>query len=118
MAVVTKPADEVVEAFAATGITAAAMKVEAAAPAAAVARRRLNPAQLHALGALPARMEALGREIAPLRQALADPTLYARDRGRFERFSAALAEKQAALAAAEEEWLALEMLREEIEAAG
>ncbi|MBY0334310.1 MAG: ATP-binding cassette domain-containing protein [Acetobacteraceae bacterium] len=107
-----------VEAFAATGITAAAMKVEAAAPAAAVARRRLNPAQLHALGALPARMEALGREIAPLRRALADPTLYARDRGRFERFSTALAEKQAALAAAEEEWLALEMLREEIEAAG
>jgi ATP-binding cassette subfamily F protein uup len=80
------------------------------------ARRRLSPTQLHALAALPARMEALGREIDALRQALADPSLFERDRRRFDRFTAALAEKGSAMAAAEEEWLELEMLREEIEA--
>ena len=41
----------------------------------------------------------------------------ARDRARFDRFSAALAAKEADLAAAEEEWLELELLREEIESA-
>jgi ATP-binding cassette subfamily F protein uup len=84
--------------------------------AAVPAKKRLSPAQIHALQALPARIESLGREIAPLRQALEDPTLYERDRRRFDRFTAALAEKEAALVAAEEEWLALEMLREEIAA--
>ena len=79
-------------------------------------KKRLSPAQIHALSALPERMAALERDIAPLRQVLEDPTLYERDRRRFDRFTAALAEKEAALAAAEEEWLALEMLREEIEA--
>ena len=34
----------------------------------------------------------------------------------FDRFTAALVEKETALAAGEEEWLELEMLREEIEA--
>lgn len=63
-------------------------------------------------------MEALQGEIAKLQQALASPDLYARDRARFDRFTAALAEKQAALAAAEEEWLELEVLREEIAAEG
>ncbi|WP_135466409.1 ABC-F family ATP-binding cassette domain-containing protein [Crenalkalicoccus roseus] len=84
----------------------------------APARRRLSSRQQHALETLPARIEALQEEVARLRQALADPTLYARDRGRFDRFTAALAEREAALARAEEEWLSLEMLREEIEAGG
>jgi ATP-binding cassette subfamily F protein uup len=46
---------------------------------------------------------------------LEDPTLYSRDRTTFETASAALASAQADLAAAEERWLQLEMLREEIE---
>ncbi len=72
---------------------------------------------MHALATLPARIEALQAEVARLRQALGEPTLYARDRGRFDRFSAALAKREAALAAAEEEWLELEILREAIGAA-
>jgi ATP-binding cassette subfamily F protein uup len=85
-------------------------------PQAAPARKRLNFKQQHALETLPARMEAITREIAQLQAALASPGLYERDRARFERFTAALTDKQAALAAAEEEWLELEMLREEAEA--
>jgi ATP-binding cassette subfamily F protein uup len=70
---------------------------------------------MHALQSLPGRMETLRDGISKLRQALSDPGLYARDRVRFDRFAAALAAQQAELDAAEEEWLALELLREEIE---
>ncbi len=84
----------------------------------AAPRKRLGAAQQHALATLPARIEALTGEIALLRQALAAPDLYTRDRGRFDRFTAALAEKEAALAAAEEAWLEAEMAREAIEAGG
>ena len=80
------------------------------------ARKKLNFRQQHALQGLPARMEALQGEIAALRTALAAPDLYARDRARFDRFNAALTAKEAELAAAEEEWLELELLREEMEA--
>jgi len=79
--------------------------------------RRLGPRQTHALQSLPGRMEALRDGIGKLQQALSDPGLYARDRARFDRFTAALAAQQAELDAAEEEWLALELLREEIESA-
>jgi len=88
-----------------------------AAPAAppTAPKRKLSFRQQHSLQTLPARMEALHADIAKLQEALADPTLYSRDRARFDRFTAALTAKQAELAAAEEEWLELELLREEIE---
>ncbi|MBX6745422.1 MAG: ABC-F family ATP-binding cassette domain-containing protein [Acetobacteraceae bacterium] len=88
-----------------------------AAPAAppTAPKRKLSFRQQHSLQTLPARMEALHADIAKLQEALADPTLYSRDRARFDRFTAALTTKQAELAAAEEEWLELELLREEIE---
>lgn len=43
---------------------------------------------------------------------MGDPGLYGRDPDRFARAAAALAERRAALDAAETEWLALEELRE------
>jgi ATP-binding cassette subfamily F protein uup len=46
---------------------------------------------------------------------LADPDLYARDRTRFVKATQALNAAQEALAAAEEQWLTLELLREEVE---
>jgi hypothetical protein len=49
---------------------------------------------------------------------LADPDLYARDRARFEAASSAFAAAREELTAAEEQWLALEMRREEIEGPG
>ena len=72
---------------------------------------------MHALQSMQRRMEALCDGIGQLQRALSDPGLYARDRARFNRFTAALAARQAELDAAEEEWLALELLREEIEGA-
>jgi ATP-binding cassette subfamily F protein uup len=62
-------------------------------------------------------MFALQTNIRKLQQRLDDPALYARDRGAFAETSASLAAAQSELAAAEEKWLALEILREEIEGA-
>ena len=52
---------------------------------------------------------------AQLQQRLDDPNLYARDRAAFAEVSNSLAAAQHELAAAEETWLGLEILREEIE---
>ncbi|WP_189991253.1 ABC-F family ATP-binding cassette domain-containing protein [Thalassobaculum fulvum] len=64
---------------------------------------------------LPDRIAGLEAEIAKLEAALADPDLYGKDPKRFERETARLAEAQAGLAAAEDRWLELEALREELE---
>ncbi|MND09791.1 hypothetical protein D3C83_333960 [compost metagenome] len=50
-----------------------------------------------------------------LQTALADPALFGRDPAAFKKRAADLDAAEQALAKAEEEWLALEMLREEIE---
>ena len=71
----------------------------------------------HALKSLPDRIEKLQAEIAKLQALLADPSLYARDRATFDKATAGLHEREAALAAAEHEWLELELKREEIEGA-
>ncbi|MFC0407339.1 ABC-F family ATP-binding cassette domain-containing protein [Roseomonas elaeocarpi] len=78
-------------------------------------RRRLSMREQEGLKTLPARMEKLSAELRKLGEILADPALYSRDRARFDKASAMMAERQAELARAEEEWLELEMLREEIE---
>ncbi len=79
------------------------------------APRKLGFKEQHALNTLPATMERLAREIGVLRKWLEDPQLYSRDPKGFAAKSAALAEREVALGAAEEEWLRLEMLREELE---
>ena len=56
-------------------------------------------------------------QIAELTTILADPNIYARDRARFDAIAEALAVARDGLAAAEDRWLRLELLREEIEAA-
>jgi ATP-binding cassette subfamily F protein uup len=76
--------------------------------------RKMSFKDQHALKTLPAEMEALQQRIAAHQAVLADPGLYARDGKRFDAVTAALAKDSAALAAAEERWLALELLREEI----
>ncbi len=81
----------------------------------AAARRRLAFHEQHDLKTLPGRMAELEARIAKLQDVLADPTLYGRDPGLFEKASAALAGSQADLAAAEHRWLELELLREELE---
>jgi ATP-binding cassette subfamily F protein uup len=77
--------------------------------------RRMTFKDRHALETLPARIAALQAETARLSTALADPDFYTRDADRFAATTKALGVAQDALAAAEEQWLALEMLREAIE---
>ena len=69
-----------------------------------------------ALETLPDQIAALQTKIAGLNVVLADPDLYARDAARFRATTDALAVAREDLAAAEERWLRLEMLREELEA--
>jgi ATP-binding cassette subfamily F protein uup len=85
-------------------------------PAAAPKQRsKLSFKDRHALETLPGAMDKLHAEIARLQRVLDDPGLYARDAALFARTTEALSAAQAALAEAEEQWLTLEMLREEIE---
>jgi ATP-binding cassette subfamily F protein uup len=80
-------------------------------------RRRLSNAEQHALKTSPARIAALNAESRRLERLLANPDFYARDRDGFTAAGAELAKIQVELAAAEEEWLRLALLREEIEGA-
>ncbi len=90
-------------------------RLAAASPTAS--KRRLNFNEKHALETLPKTIEKLQAEIARQQNVLDDPDLYARDRKKFDQTSAAIATAQQELAAAEDRWLELEVLREEIEQA-
>ena len=85
------------------------------APTALAPRRKMTFRDKHALETLPARMEKLQAEIAALRAALADPALFRTAPAKFETTAGTLQAAETALVAAEEEWLDLEMKREEIE---
>ncbi len=65
-----------------------------------------------ALAKLPSQIDKLHKDIAKLSSELTDATLYTRDPKKFEKTTAALSAKSTELAAAEERWLELEMLRE------
>ena len=93
-----------------------AAKAASATPA-PPARRKLSFNDQHALKTLPKEIAALQSRIRDLQERLADPALYARDRTAFTEATTALAAAQAELGAAEEKWLELEMLREDIEGA-
>ncbi len=85
-------------------------------PAPRAASRKLSFKDKQSLQTLPGRMEALTREIARLQAVLADPDLYRRDPKAFAAATEALTGAERELAAAEERWLELELLREELEA--
>ncbi|WP_315776847.1 MULTISPECIES: ABC-F family ATP-binding cassette domain-containing protein [unclassified Bradyrhizobium] len=91
-------------------------KHAAAAPASAP-KRKLSFNEKHALETLPKTIAKLQAEIAKQQAVLADPALYAKDRKKFDAASLAIATAQAELTAAEDRWLELEVLREEIEGA-
>jgi len=77
-------------------------------------KRRLMFKDKHALETLPKAIGKLQTEINELQAKLADPQFYARDRAAFAKVTAALGELQLKIAAAEEQWLELEILREEL----
>jgi ATP-binding cassette subfamily F protein uup len=81
----------------------------------AAAKRRLSFKDKHALQDLPVRMRALEAEIAALHKELDDKSLYARDPNRFAEAASRLSTLQSELAAAEDRWLEIETLREDLE---
>src|SRR6195952_2001945 len=85
--------------------------------ASSTSRRRLNFNEKHALETLPKTIAKLQAEIAKLQRFLDDPNLYAKDRKKFDATSAAMAKAQKDMEEAENRWLELEVLREEIEQA-
>jgi ATP-binding cassette subfamily F protein uup len=102
----------------APNMTTAEEKKENRATTTAVApKRRLNFNEKHALETLPKTIAKLHAEIAKQQKLLDDPDLYAKDRKKFDAASAAMAKAQEELVAAEDRWLELEVLREEIEQA-
>ena len=79
-------------------------------------KRKLSFKEKHALESLPKEMDQLREEIAALELALEDPDFFKRDPERFQASVQALAKQREALEAAEERWLELEILREELDA--
>ncbi len=80
-------------------------------------KRKLSFHEKHALETLPGTIDALQREIAKLQATLSDPGLYSRDPQAFETATAQLTKAEGELSQAEERWLELELLREELEGA-
>jgi ATP-binding cassette subfamily F protein uup len=78
-------------------------------------RPRLSNKEQHALTTLPKKMDELRAKKAKLQALLDDPDLYTSDPAKFARAGVMLAEIDAELARSEEEWLELEIRREEIE---
>ncbi len=72
----------------------------------------LSFTQKHRLEELPDVIAGYEADIEKLGAILADPELYAKDRTRFDKATAAMAKRQEQLAAAEEEWLELSELAE------
>jgi len=84
----------------------------AAAPA---PKRKMSFKEKHALETLPKTIEKLEAEIAAINAALTAANFYTKDPEGFAAKSKALIAAEAKRAAAEEEWLELELLREELE---
>jgi ATP-binding cassette subfamily F protein uup len=80
-------------------------------------KRRLNFNEKHALETLPKTIAKLQAEIAKQQRHLDDPNLYQKNRKKFDSASDALTKAQKELQEAEDKWLELEVLREEIEQA-
>ncbi|MDQ0317366.1 ATP-binding cassette domain-containing protein [Amorphus orientalis] len=93
----------------------AAPKASAPKPARAEPRRKLSFREKHDLETLPGRIETLEAEIARLQETLSDPELFSKKPDRFNAATAELEKASAERDAAEERWLELEMLREELE---
>jgi len=77
--------------------------------------QKLSFKQKFALENLPKKIEELSASISEMEDRIADPAFYTRDPGGFQQTIAALEKARASLQAMEDEWLELEMLREQLE---
>ncbi|ANH05913.1 ABC-F family ATP-binding cassette domain-containing protein [Shinella sp. HZN7] len=94
---------------------AKAVETSAAAPAENRGKAKLSYKQKFALENLPKEMEKAEKEIAAREAKMADPALFTKDPATFNRLAAEMEKLRQSLTAMEEEWLELEMLREELE---
>ncbi|MCZ7446802.1 ABC-F family ATP-binding cassette domain-containing protein [Agrobacterium rhizogenes] len=81
----------------------------------AKAKGKLSFKQKFALENLPKEMEKAQEEIAKREQRMADPQLFAKDQATFNKLAQEMEKLREKLETMEEEWLELEMLREELE---
>ena len=91
-----------------------ALKQDLTAPVSPRPNRKLSFKEKHALETLPKKISIQEREIRLLRKTFADPDLFTRDPEAFQKAADSLARGETDLAAMEEEWLNLEILREEL----
>ncbi|GAB6051589.1 ATP-binding cassette domain-containing protein [Magnetospira thiophila] len=75
---------------------------------------KLTYKQQTALRELPLRIEALHAELARLHAQMGDPGLYQKSPEQFQKTTESIAEKEALLKNAEDEWLELEILQEDL----
>jgi ATP-binding cassette subfamily F protein uup len=96
-----------------------AAKIEKSEPVAekkpATTKGKMSFKDKHALETLPKQIDELTAKRDALSKEMEDPDLYNRDPARFTKISEAIGKLEEELAAAEERWLELEMLREELE---
>ncbi|WP_430255356.1 ABC-F family ATP-binding cassette domain-containing protein [Neorhizobium sp. DAR64872/K0K18] len=90
-------------------------KTDSTAPAATKSKGKLSFKQKFALENLPKDMAKAQDEIATSERKMADPKLFAKDPSAFSKLAAETAKLRDRVAKMEEEWLELEMLREQIE---
>ena len=90
-------------------------RAAAAVAAPAKAKGRLSFKQKHALETIPPRIEAFRAQQALLQAKLDDPNFYKKDQFAFAKTTTDYGELQAKIDKLEQEWLELEMLREELE---
>lgn len=79
------------------------------------AQGKLSYKQKFALENLPKEMDKIGKDIAAREAKMADPNLFTKDPAAFNRLASEMEALRTKLTAMEEEWLELEMLREELE---
>lgn len=96
-------------------VKAVAREKQSGAQASKSSKRKLSFNEKYALENLPAKIKKLEDTIHGLQTKLGEPELFNRDRKTFDEASIALVAAQSDLAAAEEQWLSLEIVREEIE---
>ena len=89
-------------------------KASSKAAAPAEPKRKMTFKDKHALETLPKTIAKLQKEAAALQEKLDDPDFYTRDRAGFEKTTTKLGELQHQIATAEEQWLELEIMREEL----
>ena len=78
------------------------------------AKRKLSSNEKHALDTLPRRMDEIRAKLEKVKVLMDDPTLYTRNPNEFAKASATFTKLQTELSTAEDRWLELEMLREEL----